>query len=93
MIPTQNLVPGACDPQQTAFSHLEPWTWSLESRRSHSEIKANRSEYGIWYLSSAMWNLEARNGFTSLGSGFYTMECVALCVSLSLAVVVDITKQ
>ena len=65
MIPTQNLVPGACDPQQTAFSHLEPWTWSLE----------------------------ARNGFTSLGSGFYTMECVALCVSLSLAVVVDITKQ
>ena len=93
MIPTQNLVPGACDPQQTAFSHLEPWTWSLESKRSHSEIKANRSEYGIWYLSSAMWNLEARTGFTSLGSGFYTMECVALCVSLSLVVVVDITKQ
>ena len=59
-------MPGACDPQQTAFSHLEPWTGSLESRRSHSEIKANRSEYGIWYLSSAMWNLEARNGFTSL---------------------------
>ena len=86
MIPTQNLVPGACDPQQTAFSHLEPWTWSLES-------KANRSEYGIWYLSSTMWNLEARNGFTSLGSGFYTMECVALCVSLRLAVVVDITEQ
>ena len=93
MIPTQNLVPGACDPQQTAFSHLEPWTWSLESKRSQSEIQASRSEYGVWYLSSAMWNLEARNGFTSLGSGFYTMECVALCVSLSLVVVVDITKQ
>ena len=92
MIPTRNPVPGAWDPQQTAFCHLEPWTWSLESKRSQSEIQASRSEYGIWYLSSAMWNLKARNGFTSLESGFYTVECVALCASLSLALVVDITN-